>query len=88
MASEEANLKHLKELKPGDLERVREILLGVSAGYYKRLKCSSKAYVRKGEFEEFIKEASLETLATVLRCLAVLSQTKVYFLWRNPKIPR
>ena len=70
------------------MEGVREVLLGVSTGYCKRLKCSSKAYVKKQEFEEFIRETSVETLATVLRRLAVLSQTKVYLLWRNPKIPR
>ena len=68
------------------MEKVREILLGVSTGYYKRLKCSSKAYVKKAEFEEFVREASVETLATFLRRLAVLSQTKVYLLWRNPKL--
>ena len=38
------------ELKPKYLGRVREILLGVPAGYYKRLKVTSKAYVKKQEF--------------------------------------
>ena len=45
----------------------------------------SKAYVKKAKFKEFVREASVETLAIVLRRLAVLSQTKVYLLWKNPE---
>ena len=67
-----------------DLDEVREILLGISSGYHKRLKCSSKAYVKKQEFEEFIVKASVETLATVLRRLAILSQTKVSYCGGTP----
>ena len=33
LASEEANLNHLRKLKPRDLDEVREILRGISSGY-------------------------------------------------------
>ena len=80
-----------------DTQRVRAQLIrefGDLVQYYlkraKTLKVTkkgsrlSKAYVKKEEFEEFVQGTLVGTLATVLRCLAVLSQTKVYLLWQNP----
>ncbi len=84
LASERSNLKRLRKLSPKDVQKVHEILLGVSSGYYKRLKGSGKAYVNKSEYREFIRKVSHEKLAKVLRTLAILTQTKVYLLWRNP----
>lgn len=84
LASEKQNLHILKKLTQKELKNVKEALLSISSGYYKRLKGSHKAYVRKSEFKEFIENASLSRVAKVLRRLAVLSQTKVYLLWRNP----
>jgi len=82
LASQETNLNHLRGFKHEDMERVRDVLLKVSQGYYKRLKASGKAYVRKEEYMRFITEASAETLAKVISRLAVLAQTKVYLLWK------
>lgn len=45
---------------------------------------TGKAYVKKVEFKEFIQKADLRRLARGLHTLAVLSQTKVYLLWRKP----
>jgi len=84
LASERSNLKRLRNLSPNEIQKVHEILLGVSSGYYKRLKSSGKAYVNKSEYREFIRKASHEKLAKVLRTLAILTQTKVYLLWKNP----
>lgn len=85
LASPEMNLKQLKTLKPMELKRVKEALMKVSPGYYKRLKATGELYSRKDEFTKFITEAPLETLAKVISRLAVLAQKKVYLLWRRPR---
>lgn len=83
LASEGANLRRLMEMSRGEVERVREVLLKVSGGYYRRLKGSGKPYMRKAEYERFIREASEEALAKAIRRLAILSQTKVYLVWKR-----
>ncbi len=40
--------------------------------------------MKREEFKEFLEKASPEDLAKVLRRLAIIMQTKVYLLWRNP----
>ncbi len=84
LASQETNLNRLRALSGEELEKIRDVLLKVSQGYYKRLKASGKAYVRKEEYGRFITEASAETLAKVISRLAVLAQTKAYLIWKNP----
>ncbi len=39
--------------------------------------------MKREEFKRFLEKASLKDLAKVLRRLAILTQTKVYLLWRN-----
>ena len=82
MASSRTNLKHLETLSVEDLEKTREILCSV--GYHKRLQSSSKPYVKKSEFKEWIGAKSFETVAKVIARLAVLAETKVYLLWEQP----
>jgi GNAT superfamily N-acetyltransferase len=86
LASQETNLTRLGQLNLRDIQKVKEALQEVSQGYYKRLKASGKAYVRKTEYAKFISEASKETLAKVLSRLAILAQTKAYLFWRKPSI--
>jgi GNAT superfamily N-acetyltransferase len=88
LASRETNLNYLKQLELTELQKVKESLLSISQGYYKRLKGSGKAYVRKEEFNKFVAEASTEKLAKVISRLAVLAQTKVYLLWKNPSFEK
>ena len=83
LPSIEANLQHLKELSPEDLEGVKVALSKVSPCYYKRLRAAGAVYAKKEEFSRFIRGSSLETIAKVLSRLAVLSQRKVYLLWRR-----
>lgn len=84
MASGHANIQYLKSLPVKNLEDVKEILLEVSSGYYKRLRATGKAYVQKESFQRFLEKATIESLAKVLSRLAVLAQTKVYLLWQDP----
>jgi ABC-type lipoprotein export system ATPase subunit/GNAT superfamily N-acetyltransferase len=81
LASQETNLTRLVQLNNLDIQKVKDALLEVSQGYYKRLKASGKAYTNKTEYVKFISEASKETLAKVISRLAILAQTKVYLLW-------
>jgi len=82
MARSRTNLKHLKTLSAEDLERTKEILC--SAGYHKRLQSSSKHYVKRSEFREWISKKPLRTVAKVISRLSVLAETKAYLLWKQP----
>ena len=81
MASSRTNLKHLKALSAEDLEKTKDIVCNV--GYGKRLRSSSKPYVKRGDFEEWVRKESLRTVAKVICRLAVLAESKVYLLWEN-----
>lgn len=75
LASEKNNLLRLQRMSEEEVIECRRALLSISSGYYKRLKGAHKAYVKKGEFKEFVENATLECLAKVLRKLAILTQT-------------
>ena len=62
----------------GSLNRV---LLGVGAIYYKRLARSSRPYLRKAEFREWLVRQPTESLARALVVLNTLNQTKAYLYW-------
>ena len=81
MASFRSNLEHLKTLSTEDLEKTKEILC--SAGYHKRLQSSSKPYVKRDDFREWISRKSLRTVAKAISRLAVLAEIKVYLFWGN-----
>lgn len=85
LASEEVNLARLEGMTAEEVEEVRRVLLSVSPGYYKRLKSSPRPYVGREEFREALESASLGQLARMVKTVAVLSQTKVYLLWRAPE---
>ena len=82
LSSARTNLEYLKRLDKSKLQRIREVLCTVR--HYKRLRSTSKAYVKKAEFRKWMYEASLETIAKVISRLAVLAEKKVYLFWRKP----
>lgn len=88
LASTEANSQLLRTFNKEELEEIKTILLTVSPGYYKRLKSTSKPYVKREEFKEFLEGASPGTIAKLISRLAVLAQTKVYLFWRARCIKR
>jgi len=85
LASEQANLEKLRKMSKKQKEQIKQILLSVDTGYYKRLMPVKSAFAKKQEFIDFLKNAKDENLAIALRNLAVLSQSKVYLIWENPK---
>ena len=64
---------------------MREILLGVSSHYYKRLSRgwydSGQPYIRKAWMREWLWEQDRENMAKSIRILSVISETKVYLFW-------
>ncbi len=81
MASRSYNISRLNQLGPEDIEGVREALLRVSPGFFKRIRSSGRAYVGKAEMEGWLREQPPERLARCLQILAVLSQAKAYLYW-------
>lgn len=81
MASRSYNISRLNQLGPEDIEGVREALLRVSPGFFKRIRSSGRAYIGKAEMEGWIREQPPERLARCLQILAVLSQAKAYLYW-------
>ncbi|MGD2201522.1 MAG: GNAT family N-acetyltransferase [Candidatus Bathyarchaeota archaeon] len=81
MASTQHNQEVLDSLSQNQLEDLRGALLDVNTIYYKRLSRSSKPYLRKAEFREWLKEQPMESLAKSLTILSTLAQTKAYLYW-------
>jgi len=54
-------------------------------GYHKRLQSSSKPYVKRTEFRDWISRKSVKTVAKVISRLSVLAETKVYLLWEQAR---
>jgi ABC-type lipoprotein export system ATPase subunit/GNAT superfamily N-acetyltransferase len=79
LASEGANLTRLRDLNPGEVDHVREILLSVPA--YKRIRSGQEPYYKKEEMREWLWEQDLQSLAKRLQILSILSETKVYLFW-------
>ena len=81
MASVRYNCEVLDGLDEGRLECLKGVLLGVGAIYFKRLSRSSKPYLKKAEFEEWLEGQSAGSLARALGVLSTLGQTKAYLYW-------
>jgi len=86
LSSTQSNLEHLRSLGEPENEKVREALLQVSSGYYKRLRSTHEPFVKKKEFDEWISKIPIEVLAKVISRLAVLAEKKIYLFWENHSI--
>jgi hypothetical protein len=53
----------------------------VGAIYYRRLARSSRPYLRRAEFEEWLGRQETGSLARALEVLNTLNQTKAYLYW-------
>jgi len=81
MASEAYNRWQLMVLSPEQVERVKEILLGVKPHYYKRLMSTGRPYVKKAKFKDWLSKQPWDRLSRCLSILSILSETKVYLFW-------
>ncbi len=80
-ASAEYNRGVLEGLDGEGLGSLNRILLGVGAIYYKRLARSSRPYLRRAEFGEWLGRQGIGSLARALVVLNTLNQTKAYLYW-------
>ena len=84
IVSRKYNLKKLMELPREDVSRIRKLFVDnphprlVKQAFHKRL------FAGKRNYEEAVRKASLEKLASLIRTVGLLFQTKVYLFWRNP----
>jgi hypothetical protein len=67
------------------IEGIRRILLSIKNVYYKRIGSTSSAYTRRPEMQTWLNKQGPDRLATSLKALAVLSQSKAYLHWSNPQ---
>jgi len=86
LASKQMNLQRLEGMTQKQVVRVKQALLSVSNIYYKRLAAKGQAFLTREEFEKTLKMATSQKLAQMLSALSVLTQTKVYLFWKNPKV--
>lgn len=88
LASKQMNQQVLEGMNRKQVEQVKQTLLSVSNIYYKRLASAGKAFLTRIDFEITLKSATLQKLAQMLSALSVLTQTKVYLFWKNPKFQK
>ena len=81
LASAHGNEGTLASMPHDRLEGLKQILLGISTIYYKRLSRNSRPYVRRAEFKVWLDEQPNPSLARTLATLSILSQTKAYLYW-------
>jgi len=86
LASKQMNMQTLEGMNQKQVAQVKQALLSVSNIYYKRLASSGQAFLIRKDFEKTLKTATLQKLAQMLSTLSVLTQTKVYLFWKNPKV--
>jgi GNAT superfamily N-acetyltransferase len=85
LASKQMNQQILEKMTSKQILQMKQALLSVSNIYYKRLASSGKAFLTRKDFHETLAKATMEKLAQMLSALSVLSQTKIYLFWKNPK---
>jgi GNAT superfamily N-acetyltransferase len=83
LSSVKSNLEHLESLGDDEVDMVREALHGASTHYFKRLSRggAGRAYVRKADMGEWLRNQGRGSLAKSIRILSIISETKVYLFW-------
>lgn len=84
LSSERYNMQVLTDNR-GCVQEVRNILSSLHSPLLLKFADSHDPYGRKAEYQAMMRNASVEKLAKMLRCLAVLAQTKVYLFWVDPE---
>jgi len=83
LTSEKTNLNKLEKMSQTKIEEVKKILKQVPGLYRKRLAGKKQAFLTKNEFGTIVDAADNNKLATMLRILGFLTQTKVYLFWKT-----
>jgi ABC-type transport system involved in cytochrome c biogenesis ATPase subunit/GNAT superfamily N-acetyltransferase len=83
LGSENYNLKKLQSLKPDDVEIIREAFIKYSCPRFMKSFGSPQPFGEKQEYTSKILNASLETMAHLIKICGMLLQTKVYLFWKK-----
>jgi len=83
LASTKQNIQQLKKMNRQELEKCRDILASVQSLRVRR-SIVPEPFVGAEAFKSALSKAKIEKIAQVLRVLSILTQTKVYLLWKNP----
>ena len=81
MSSKNYNLKKLKTLSKGKLKEIRTVLSSYPHPRLVRQLSSKSMFMNKSSWQKILENASLEKLASLIRLVSLLSQTKVYLFW-------
>ena len=82
MSSKNYNLKKLKTLSEKELKEIRTILSSYPHPRLVRQLNSKSMFMNRGSWQKILEKVSLEKLASLIRLVSLLSQTKVYLFWR------
>jgi len=83
LASIKQNTQQLKTMNCQELEKCRDILATVQNIRLRR-SIVSKPFVSAEAYKSALRKAKIEKIAQALRVLSILTQVKVYLLWKNP----
>jgi len=84
LASTKQNMRQLKTLNQQALKKCKDILATVQNLRLRR-SIVPAPFVSAEAYKSALGEAKIEKIAQALRVLSILTQTKVYLLWKNPK---
>ena len=82
LASTKQNIRQLKKMSYQELEKCRDILATVQSLRLRR-SIVPKPFVSAEAYKSALREAKIEKIAQALRVLSILTQAKVYLLWRK-----
>ena len=82
LASTKQNIRQLKKMSYQELEKCRDILATVQSLRLRR-SIVPKPFVSAEAYKSALREAKIKKIAQALRVLSILTQAKVYLLWRK-----
>ena len=83
MSSKTYNLEILSGLSEKELEEVREALASYPHPRLVRHLAGKSMFMDRASWRKILEKASMEKLASLIRLVSILSQTKVYLFWQR-----
>jgi len=83
MSSKSYNLKVLMGFSEKELEKVREALASYPHPRLVRHLTGKATFMNKNSWRAELEKAGVERLASLIRHVSILSQTKVYLFWQK-----
>ena len=87
MSSKTYNLKILKGFSKEELEKVKRVLASYPHPRLVRHLVKKTMFMNKDSWRKALEKADFEKLASLIRLVSILSQTKVYLFWQREEQP-